>query len=726
MKKITTIIAACFCAATLFAQQQKVTLSLQQQVQELKAQQGTLRLLVQGNPAEVGEAAKNCGGRLVHASGKICSVEIKATQFETFIADERITRVEGGKRHNQILNDTMKTVHAVTSVRNGMSPLPQGYNGNGVIMGIIDSGVDFTHPDLQDTAGKTRVLYLWDQRESVGPPSPSPFTYGVEWTKAKIDSGLCTHNDLAYYGHGTGVCGIAAGDGSSTNARDFSGVAPASDYVVVALDFAGQNSPVAVADAAAYIFARAQALGRPCVINASVGDYYGSHDGLDLQTQIIENLLLAQNGRSMVGAVGNAGNLPIHLSYTLTGDTNLTFFIPPNSGPIYIQLWADTNNFQNARMAIGATQHTPAFTDHDRTPFTSIAQNLPSTITDTLWHTNGQRLARVQRHATYQGPAYSMEYYIIPDSVANFYYNLELTGSGLFHVWCFDVYSGTLPNSVAYPRIVDYKEPDTTHTVVSSFQCSDHVITVGNFVTRRFYPNYNNQYTEDNTVTAGAIMWNSSVGPTRDGRIRPDITATGANIMTCGVISSMPNFIANAPQIVAPGGYHVVFGGSSASSPVVAGIAALYLQRYPAADVWDVKNAIVNCSMTDAFTGTNLPDNTWGSGKANAFNALTGCAPTGLSNTSVPSGSFSLFPNPIAIGSADNHLTLIYNPENQQTAKAAIIIRNLLGETVYSQVILPGQNTLTLPRSSLSRGVYLCTLTVNGAQTSTQKLVLHD
>lgn len=718
MKKISALFTACLCAASLLAQQEKVTLTLQQQVKELQAQQGTLRLLVQGNPADVADAAKNAGGRLVYASGNICSIEIKANLFETFIADERISRVEGGKRRNQVLNDTMKTIHAVTPVRNGQSPLPQGYNGNGVIVGIIDSGVDFTHPDLQDTAGKTRVLYLWDQRESTGPPAPSPFTYGVEWTKAKIDSGLCTHNDLAYYGHGTGVTGIAAGDGSSTNARDFSGVAPESDIIVVALDF---YNPVGVADAAAYIFAQAQALGRPCVINASVGDYYGSHDGLDLQTQMIENLLLAQTGRSLVGAVGNAGNLPIHLSYTLSSDTNLTFFVPPGSGQLYIQLWADTNNFQNAKMAISATQHTPSFVDRDRTAFTTIAQNLPTTSTDTLWHTNGQRIARVERHATIQASAYSMEFIITPDSVTNYFYTLEITGSGLFHAWCFDVHSGALPNTVDYPRIVDYKEPDTTHTVVSSFQCSDHVITVGNFVTRRFYPNYNNQYTEDLTVTAGDIMWNSSVGPTRDGRIRPDITAAGANIMTCGVLVSMPNFITNAPQIVAPGGYHVVFGGSSASSPVVAGIAALYLQRYPNADVWDVKNAIVNCSMTDAFTGTNLPDNTWGYGKANAFNAVSGCAPTGISTANAVAGSFMLYPNP-----ATDQVTVHYTPENQQAVKAEIRIRNLLGETVFMQAILPGQNTLTLPRSSLSRGVYLCSLLVNGATTSTQKLVLQD
>jgi len=718
MKHFSALLSTLLLSASLCAQgPQKTTLALQNEARIAAGEGRVLRLLVLGQASAVEAAAKKHGGRLVHAQGSIASVEVPAINLDAFVAEEAVQRVEGGKRHTRPLNDTMKTVNAITPVHNGQGPLPQAYDGSGVIMGIIDSGIDFTHPDFLDSLNKSRVLWIWDQRATSGPPPPAPFTYGVEWTKAKIDSGLCTHNDLAYWGHGTGVSGIAAGDGSSTNARDFSGAAPASDMIVVALDFNGQYSSVAVADAAAYIFAKAQALGRPCVINASVGDYYGSHDGQDLQALMIDNLLTAQNGRSLVGAVGNAGNLPIHVGYTLGSDTNFTWFTPSGSNPVYVQLWADTNNFQSAKMAIGVTQHTPSFSDRGRSTFTTIAQNLPATLTDTIRNGSGQRMGLVQRHASVQGSAYSMEYIIYPDSSANYYWSLELTGGGAFHLWSFEMYSGALPSASAYPRIVDIKMPDTTHTVVSSFQCSDKVITVGNFVNRRFRPNYNGTYTEDPSVIAGEIMWNSSVGPTRDGRIRPDITATGANMLTCGVLSMLPAIISSDPGAVAPGGYHVNFGGSSASSPAVAGIAALYLQRYPNASWWDVRNAIMMCSRTDVFTGTNLPDNTWGNGKVDAFSALVGCP---LTDNHTPAGEigFTLFPNP-----AGESFTITFA---QLPANAQIEIRlsDLLGQSVRNVRIDAAQNAVTLQRSNLAGGLYLCSLIVDGKVVKVQKAVL--
>lgn len=697
----------------------KTTLTLQRQAKTYAEQGKKLRLLVQGDAAAIDKAAKTHGGRLVYSHGNIASVELPAQELNAFVAEKAISRVEGGPRHLQPLNDTMKIVNNITPVRNGQSPLPQGYDGSGVILGFIDSGIDFTHPDFLDSANKTRVLYIWDQRATTGPPGPAPYNYGVEWTKTKIDSGLCTHDDLAFWGHGTGVVGIGAGDGSSTNTRDFSGAAPKADIIMVALDFNGQNSPTAVADAADYIFAKAAALGRPCVINASVGDYYGSHDGQDLQAQMIDNLLTAQSGRSLVGAVGNAGNEKIHLSYTLSSDTNFSWFVPNPNYAIYIQLWADTNNFNAAKMAIGMTQTSPVYSDRGRSNFTTIAQNLSGMNTDTIRNSSGQQLALVQRQSSIQGSAYSMEFLVFPDSLTDYNISLETTGGGLFHLWSFDTYTGSLPSASAYPRITYIKEPDTISTVVSGFQCSDKVITVGNFVTRRFYPNYNNTYTEDTTVTAGAIMWNSSVGPTRDGRIRPDITATGANIMTCGVLSMLPAIIASAPQVVAPGGFHVCFGGSSASSPAVAGIVALYLQRYPNATWSDIKNAITMCSRTDAFTGTNLPDNTWGHGKVDAFNAIVGCPMTSHSEQ-LPVNTFSVYPNP-----ADESMTFAFsNAMIPAGASAEIRLANLVGQTLRSTAVNTSQQEITLQRGSLASGVYLCSLVVEGRTVAVQKIVL--
>ncbi|MCP2937718.1 S8 family serine peptidase, partial [Salmonella enterica subsp. enterica serovar Typhimurium] len=80
---------------------------------------------------------------------------------------------------------------------------------NGVVVGIIDSGTDFTHPDLKDAAGNTRIKFLWDMNKPVAVNTPTPFGYGQEWDHQAIDAGQCTHDDLAHYGHGTASSGIA-------------------------------------------------------------------------------------------------------------------------------------------------------------------------------------------------------------------------------------------------------------------------------------------------------------------------------------------------------------------------------------------------------------------------------------------------------------------------------------------------------------------------------------
>lgn len=670
------------------------------------------RVLVKGNPDRVREAVNQHNGHFAYAAGNICSVALPAGELESFAASPGIERIEEGCINLRPLNDTMKIQNNVTPVHNGVSPLPQGYDGTGVIMGLIDSGIDFTHPDFLDSAGKSRVLYIWEQSPTSGSTVPQPYNYGIEWRKGQIDSGLCTHTDLTYYGHGTHVSGIAAGDGSSTNLRDYRGVAYKSDIILVALDF--YNSGPAVADAADYIFTKAAALGRPCVINASVGDYYGSHDGLDLQTTLIENLLTAQNGRSVVGASGNAGNEKIHLGYTTNGNTNFTWFVPPASGPLYIQMWGDTNSFDATQVAIAVDQNT-TYARRGQSNYTTVVQNLSGLSNDTIRNANNDRLATVQRAGSTQASAYEFEFLVTPDSISGYYITLLTTGSGTFHTWSFDVYSGAVPTLVQLPTMVDYHAPDTTYTVVSSFQCSDKVICVGNYVNRDRWLDYNGNYTIDPTVTTSAIMWNSSVGPTRDGRIKPDICATGANILSCGVLSVLPSQIASGPQYIGLGGYHVVGGGTSAASPVVAGVAALYLQRYPNATWSDVRNAIVNCSRQDAFTGSNLPNVTWGNGKVDAFSALVGCPALA---TSIESGNILLnvFPNP-----AQDQFTVNFNTIH---GKAELLLYDAQGRTVRHMALAEGQEELKLSCRGLSPGLYLCAISENGHVAGSRRIVV--
>ena len=102
--------------------------------------------------------------------------------------------------------------------------------------------------------------------------------------------------------------------------------------------------------------------------------------------------------------------------------------------------------------------------------------------------------------------------------------------------------------------------------MVSGFQCSNEVVTVANYNNLRYHYDVNNVL-QDNGIIAGEINGGSSLGPTRDGRQKPDIAATGQMVFSTIPLSMLPNLIANAPHVVAQGSLHVRGGGTSAASP---------------------------------------------------------------------------------------------------------------------------------------------------------------
>ncbi len=191
-------------------------------------------------------------------------------------------------------------------------------SGKGVIVAIMDTGIDFTHPMFIDKAGKTRILKIWDQTltpASVAECPPvrllgSNDTYGVEYDKAKIQAHLDGGATLAHRdceGHGTHVAGIAAGGTNFTSVigdAEIVGVAPEADIIAVKIPLGGpelklhfQQSGGEVpwarqfADGVLYCLRSAKELGKPVVINMSFGDDASAGDGLDDDSRFIDAVL---------------------------------------------------------------------------------------------------------------------------------------------------------------------------------------------------------------------------------------------------------------------------------------------------------------------------------------------------------------------------------------------------------------------------------------------------
>jgi subtilisin family serine protease len=346
-------------------------------------------------------------------------------------------------------------------------------------------------------------------------------------------------------------------------------------------------------------------------------------------------------GKVIVAAAGNAGNIKYHTKTTVNGlDTNFTW-IKSNSANLFYWLYADTSQIKNVLVNVGVNRTNYSFSGN--TGFKTYTYALNSLKTDTVKNSNNNRVGIVKSLASINSfGVYELFIQITADTL-NQFWRIDSKGNGTHDAWNFNFVSTALPSNTVFPKINYCAMPDTFQTIVSSFQCLDNIITVGNYI------NLNKHYDVNNTlqtlsVTANALAANSSVGPTRTNKIKPDVCATGNNVFSALALGMQSNLVQNYPSVVAQGSFHVIGGGTSAASPVVAGLAGLMLQKDNNLTAPLVKSAILNCTYSDSFTGA-LPSNRWGYGKLDGKAAML-CSNIVTSTKFESKSNFVVYPNP--------------------------------------------------------------------------------
>ena len=296
-------------------------------------------------------------------------VRIPGDAMKVAIADKRFSFVDYAPYQGVPMSDTMRVNNRIDSVHAGANPLQMPYSGSDVVCGFIDTGLDYAHPDFKDVNGKTRILHLWDQTKGVNANTPSQYGYGQHWDSAQINAGSCTNQDQ--WGHGSTVAGAAVSNGLANGTH--MGVAPDAQIIAVESKFNAPDWLATVVDATEYIFNYADLHNLPCAINASVGEYLGSHDGLDPYALYIDSLILAKRGRLFVASGGNGGEWEkFHLHTDVTADTTFTWFENNPSSAFggsaaFWELWADTASFSQVEYAVGADKVSPDFSFRGRT-----------------------------------------------------------------------------------------------------------------------------------------------------------------------------------------------------------------------------------------------------------------------------------------------------------------------------------------------------------------------
>lgn len=602
---------------------------------------GQVDLFLRGDGLALTRAVLAHGGSVRTVVKHWALARVPNDQVAALDKEAAVQAMEFSLWHGTTLNDSMRVKARVEPVHLGMAPLPEAYNGDGVIMGIIDTGIDLTHPDFQTAFGRTRVLKYWDQTFAYDADrTPMPYGYGQEWDSTAINAGQCLATDpLNQYGHGTTVAGTAAGGGMATG--HYAGVAPKADIVMVGNALASPNWTSTIVDAVQYIFHVADSLGRPVSINISLGSYYGSHDGLDPATLMIKDMLDASPGRMVTCAAGNSGGLaPYHLRTDVTSDTSFTWFrygsnLPYVGSGVYFDLWADTADFNNVHYSVGADRRTNGYAARGAIPYHTVQAAIDQVVVDTIWSPDHHKLGVVNTLATLRDGQYHFEVAMTDaDSADNYFYRFSTTGAGRFDVWSTSTFNTSeiiraVPTAAEFPPIVHYVQPDNQQSIVDGWACSPDMLTVGNYYNEQVYTDMNGNV-QDLGATEGAISTNSSRGPSRTGLVKPDVAAPGDITFSPGPLLFIQQLIAGGQSYkIAPGMFHLRGGGTSIASPVVAGTAALYFEKCPRATHLQVRDAINNTAFGDALTGT-LPNIQFGNGRIDAFAALV------TSNFTVP------------------------------------------------------------------------------------------
>lgn len=212
---------------------------------------------------------------------------------------------------------------------------PLGLTGKGVLVGIVDSGIDYRHPMFISRDGTSKIRYFWDQSAEGIPPKG--YTIGNEWTQEMLTEALLdTENQRVpdVSGHGTGVAAIAAGN---------EGVAYESEIIAVRLGQPRKDSfprTTELMQAVNYVIEKALEIGQPIAVNLSFGNTYGSHAGNSLVETYLNDMANYWKSVIVVGT-GNEGNAAGHTEENLTEGRNVDvpFVVQNYETSLNIQIW---------------------------------------------------------------------------------------------------------------------------------------------------------------------------------------------------------------------------------------------------------------------------------------------------------------------------------------------------------------------------------------------------
>ncbi len=570
---------------------------------------------------------RRAGASVICARDNIAVVAVPLSQLKTLSSLPSVVYVEAPLPATAQLDASTQLIQAVKA------RTLRGVTGRNVIVGIIDSGIDYTHHDFRKADGSTRIKYLLDLSAS------GPVYGGVVYTEEDINNalnGVGVVDEIDASGHGSHVAGIAAGDGSDGDGYGvYAGVAPEADLVIVKATRDDQGREFLTVDqilALTFIDSVAALLGKPYVANLSLGGHNGAHDGTSSTERFIDNLVgPGKPGKVVITVAGNDGEADVHARVAVNSSSNsvISFNInayQPQGGAgndmVVLDGWYD------GAVKIGVKLTSPSGKSYGPVQPGNVLDRTTDEGTIYIW--NGF----YDSGNGYQPGANPLngdrEFYIqISDEDSQKWpspgeWTVELSGSGgTVDAW---IATATMDASFLQGKVDDGKLaiPGTAR----------NSITAAAYISKKnWYDLDGNHLTFDSNgeYDKGDIAGFSSPGPVRTSSYqKPEIAAPVQIIVSTYSEQAPPSnpysiFAQTDPRypnaLINQDGDHALNSGTSMAAPHVAGAAALILELFPDLTAVQVREMLINAADTDSYVG-QTPNNAWGWGKLNVFKAL--------------------------------------------------------------------------------------------------------
>lgn len=628
----------------------------------------------------------------------IVTASVPVNKLEEIARMDDVRYIQVGSPVRQTMNKARLSTLA-DEVQSGLG-LPGAFWGTGVVVGVIDTGLEYGHVNFYNF-DKTdlRLKRVWNQNGKTG-SVPKGFSYGTEYkTQEEI---LAAKNDNSET-HGTHVTGIAAGADTVGNA--YYGMAGDADIVFVSMGTANDDPDnISVSDGMKYIYDYAASVNKPCVINLSLGMHEGPHDGTSTFDVLADQM--QGEGKLLVGACGNEGSDNFHLSKTFTASSqdSLSSFIyyPAGIKIGMVDIWGEPGMKYTIQLYIY---------DRGKKTIKKYFDKLDASSAEGNEKTYSLRSQSdgVQGYISFVSEISPlndkphvgiMTQFSSMDSYYAIGFTIRAQSAGTVHAWADDVYAELTNNNID-----GYTKGNSQYSVGEIGGTGKRIISVGAYTSKNDYEDFNGtaHYTSQklNDITSF-----SSLGPTADGRIKPDVTAPGS-----AVASSISNYdkslrseiIANKKVWNNKTYYYGMMDGTSMASPCVTGILATWLQANGELTPEDVRSILQKTSIRDTYTGdlSGGPDNTWGYGKINAYEGIKESLrlnPAGITSQTVPAVLFE--------SNGNNGLKLLFTTP---IANTVVFVYDVNGKAVFSKQIGragAGQET-ELSIDGLDSGIYI-------------------